>query len=39
MMANIRLTDHVLDNLNPILPLWHVVEDLYSTDPTKQNLS
>ena len=28
--------DHDLDNLYPNLPLWVVVQDLYSTDPTQE---
>ena len=31
-----RPTDHDLDNLYPSLPLWDVVRDLYSADPTKE---
>ena len=29
------LVDHLqIDHLDPILPLWDAVQDLYSTDPT-----
>ena len=29
-------TDHDLDHLDPNLPLWDVVQDLYSTEPTQE---
>ena len=29
-------TRHGQDHLYPKLPLWHVVQDLYSTDPTQE---
>ena len=32
----IRLTDHDLYHLDPNLPLWDDVQDLYSTDPTQE---
>ena len=31
-----RRTDHDLDNRDPHLPLGDVVQDLYSTDPTRE---
>ena len=31
--------DHDLDHVDPSLPLCDVVEDLYSTDPTQENIS
>ena len=31
-----RRTDDDLDHLDPSLPLWDAVQDLYSTDPTEE---
>ena len=31
-----RWTDHTLDHVDPSLPLWDVVQDLYSTDPSQE---
>ena len=35
-VGQIDQIDHNLDNLDPNLPLWHVVQDLCSIDPTQE---
>ena len=35
-VGQIDQIDHDLDNLDPNLPLWHVVQDLCSIDPTQE---
>ena len=37
-VGQIDQTDHDLDYLEPIQPLWDAVHDLYSTDPTQQHV-
>ena len=39
MVSEAGQIDHDLDNLDPNLPSWDVAQDLFSTDPTQDNLS